>query len=438
MMQGRKPEVWAGVECTVNRVGDEYRNQLAFTGHLERVSDIDLLADLGVSAVRYPVLWEMVLPSGTGDPDWTWTDQRLADLGDAGISPIAGLLHHGSGPPTTDLLARDFPEQLAAYAGAVAARYPWVERYTPINEPLTTARFSALYGHWYPHQADDASFARALVNEVRGTMLAMQAIRRSCPDAQLIQTEDFGFTRSTPGLQYQADHENERRWLSFDLLVGRVTPDHRMWDWLRQSGISAKELLEMAARAETPAVLGLNYYMTSERYLDEAYERYPAWSHGGNGSDQYADVEAVRVRGCSLVGHEAVLRAAWERYQLPLAVTEVHIGAHRDEQLRWLWEAWNASTALRAEGIDVRAITPWAAFGSQDWDSLVVRLRGHYEPGLFDVRAPTPRPTALTHAVRALARDEEYWHPVLEQPGWWRRADRFFWGPEDDEGAGRE
>ena len=43
----------------------------------------------------------------------------------------------------------------------VAERYPWVRRYTPVNEPLTTARFSALYGLWYPHVRDDAAFLRA-------------------------------------------------------------------------------------------------------------------------------------------------------------------------------------------------------------------------------------------------------------------------------------
>ena len=49
-------------------------------------------------------------------PDWRWTDARLADLRALGIAPIAGLVHHGSGPRYTTLLDPDFPEQLAAYA----------------------------------------------------------------------------------------------------------------------------------------------------------------------------------------------------------------------------------------------------------------------------------------------------------------------------------
>jgi hypothetical protein len=41
-------------------------------------------------------------------------------------------------------------------------------RQRPFNEPLTTARFSALYGLWYPHHRSDQSFIRAVLNQVWG------------------------------------------------------------------------------------------------------------------------------------------------------------------------------------------------------------------------------------------------------------------------------
>ena len=64
--------------------------------------------------------------------------------------------------------------------------------WTPVNEPLTTARFSALYGHWYPHAVDEATFWLALLNEVEGTCAAMREVRHVNPAARLIQTEDLG------------------------------------------------------------------------------------------------------------------------------------------------------------------------------------------------------------------------------------------------------
>ena len=58
------PELWGGVECTVNRVGGRFFDQLELSGHARRASDLDLFAALGVRALRYPVLWERTAPEG--------------------------------------------------------------------------------------------------------------------------------------------------------------------------------------------------------------------------------------------------------------------------------------------------------------------------------------------------------------------------------------
>lgn len=424
-----RPELWAGVECTVNRVGDDYHDQLERGGHARRVEDLELLAWLGARAVRYPVLWERTAPGALSDADWGWPDERLGRLRALNIKPVVGLVHHGSGPRHTSLTDPDFPTKLAAYARAVAERYPWVEDYTPVNEPLTTARFSGLYGLWYPHGRDDRTFVRALLTQLRGVVLAMREVRAVNPSARLVQTEDLGKCFSTARLRYQSEFENERRWLTFDLLSGRIERGHPTWKYLRRAGAGERELMWFAENHCPPSILGVNYYVTSERFLDERLGRYPPHTHGGNGRDAYADVEAVRVRAEGLNGARAVLSEAWERYRLPLAVTEAHMGCTRDEQMRWLAEVWEDARALAAEGVDVRAVTAWALFGSFDWDSLVTRCGGRYEPGAFDVRAPRPRPTATARLIRDLARGVEHEHPALATPGWWRRLDRMTYAP---------
>ena len=188
--------------------------------------------------LRYPVLWEKHAGEAV---DWSWTDARLHRLRELGIEPIIGLVHHGSGPPHTSLLDPQFPAGLAEHARAVARRYPWIQFYNPVNEPLTTARFSCLYGHWYPHKKDLASFARALLIECEAVRQSMRAIREINPAAQLVQTEDLGKTFSTRHLAYQAKFENERRWLSLDLLCGRFNSSHAVWGVLRRAGISTDE-----------------------------------------------------------------------------------------------------------------------------------------------------------------------------------------------------
>jgi dTDP-4-dehydrorhamnose reductase len=230
---------------------------------------------------------------------------------------------------------------------------------------------------------------------------------------------------STSLLAYQAKFENERRWLTYDLLCGRVRRGHPLWNYLRrEAAVPAEELQFFSDHPCPPDIIGVNYYLTSERLIDERLALYPSSTHGGNGRHAYADVEAVRQRPEGLAGPRALLTEAWERYHLPLAVTEVHNGCTREEQLRWLLEIWDAAAHVKASGVDLRAVTSWALLGAFDWNSLVTRAEGYYEPGAFDVRSPTPRPTALATMVRELAQHRAPSHPVLDMPGWWRRSKR--------------
>jgi dTDP-4-dehydrorhamnose reductase len=420
-MTDRPPlELWAGTECTVNRVGDRWRDQSVANGFDRRLDDLDRIAQLGVKRLRFPLVWERTCPR-EGEFDFSWADARIAKMRELGLDFIAGLVHHGSGPAWTDLLDPEFPRKLAEYARAVAERYPFIDAWTPVNEPLTTARFSALYGVWYPHKRDDRSFVRALLNQVQGTVLAMQAIRDVNPRAQLVQTDDLGYIESSPSLRYQAEFENQRRWLGFDLLCGRVDAQHPMRAYLRNFGASEQELQALVDNPCEPDIIGLNCYITSERFLDERIELYPEHLHGGNGRARYVDIELARVHGRHIGGFAARLPEACERYGLPVAITEAHLGCTRDEQLRWLHQAWLAAQQAREQGHDVRAVTVWAAFGTYDWDSLLTQEAGHYEPGMFDVSSGTPRPTAIARLASELANGQPPGNPVLDGPGWWQR-----------------
>ncbi len=422
----RPLELWGGIECTVNRVGETYFDQIARSGHDNRLEDLDRFAALGIRRLRYPVLWERVAPDRCDEYQWAWSDERLARLRDLKVAPIVGLIHHGSGPRYTDLLDPEFPAKFARYARAVAERYPWVDAYTPVNEPLTTARFSGLYGFWYPHCTDDRSFLLALFHQIKATVLAMREIRKVIPQAQLVQTDDLGKVFSTPSLQYQAEFENERRWLTYDLLCGRDLSS-AIRDYFRR--VDFEDVFAWCRDHPLPPdVCGFNYYLTSERFLDERVYLYPGIAAGGNGVHQYVDVEAVRVRARGIEGASSLLREAWNRFKLPLAVTEIQNGCTREEQLRWLVEVWNDCVQLREEKIDVRAATSWSLLGAFDWNTLVTQDTGFYEPGAFDLRGSEPRPTAIANTLPLLAAGRQPDHPVLETHGWWHKEDRFSHG----------
>ena len=414
-----RPEIWGGIECTINRVKDDYRDQLVNSGHYDRPGDIELFAGLGIQKIRYPILWEKHKPTEETVIDWSWSESQLNKIRDSGMEPIAGLVHHGSGPLYTDLTDKKFPEKLAKYATEVATKFPWIKYYTPVNEPLTTARFSALYGFWYPHARKETAFQKALLNELKATVLAMQAIRKVNPDAQLVQTEDLTFIHSTPKLAYQARYENKRRWLTSDLLCGKVDRKHFFWKYFTTRGVPERDLQFFLDNPCPPDILGFNYYVTSERYLDENRSLYSPSTYGGNKKHKYADTEAVR-KGTSK-GLKFLLQEAWERYGIPVAVTECHLNCTREEQLRWFRENYIACCEAKESGVDVRAITAWSLLGAYDWNSLLTRHENSYEAGIFDVSDGNPRPTALAKMVKSLAEGGMYDTHLMAMPGWWHK-----------------
>lgn len=418
-----KFELWGGIECTINRVQDQYLDQLEYAGHYERITDLDHLENLGISKLRYPVIWEKHQPEQDTVIDWTRTGQYLERLRAMDITPIAGLVHHGSGPKYVNFYDGSFERGLADYALKVAAQFPWLEFYTPVNEPLTTARFCGLYGHWYPHKTSDYDFFKVLLSECKATVMAMKVIKQLNPNAKLIQTDDLGKCYSTPLLKYQADYENERRWLSYELLSGTLTPDKVMWKYMLEQGIKEAELRYFLENNYPPDVCGFNYYLTSERYLDEDLQKYPESYHGGNEIHNYADVHTALVKMDQESGAYHLIKEAWDRLQRPLAITECHLYSPREDQMRWFYDMWLTLNRLRDEGVDIKALTAWALYGLHGWNKLCTEPWGEYEPGVFSLSSGQPRPTAMVGLIQELSGKQAFEHPILEGEGWWQRDD---------------
>jgi dTDP-4-dehydrorhamnose reductase len=255
------------------------------------------------------------------------------------------------------------------------------------------------------------AFGRALVHQALGTLLALQAIRAHAPRAGFVLTEDlqtFVALDEDPQVAATVAHQRERSFLSAELVMGRIVPGHALYVYLHERCAVPAALLErIAANASAPDVMGWNYYPNSER----VFRRTPAGVE---------DRPRVAYAPGSLTAAPA-LRAAHARLGLPFGLSEVHVNAHERGRVRWLAQRHAELVRLASDGLPVRACGVWAAFGLNDWDSLLTGREDHREDGVFTFAGPgeRPRETALAGAVRTLAAGRAL--EVPEEPGWWER-----------------
>lgn len=163
---------------------------------------------------------------------------------------------------------QDFPRLFADYARAFASRFPQLRLYTPINEIVITARFSAELGWWNECLADDRSFVTALKHLCQANVLAMRAILDVQPEAVFIQSESSeDFHAARPEVERQAHLLNQKRFLALDLTYGypiRVS----MHEYLLDNGMTRAEYHWFEEnQVKAHCVLGNDYYVTIEHLV---------------------------------------------------------------------------------------------------------------------------------------------------------------------------
>ena len=80
---------------------------------------------------------------------------------------------------------------------------------------------------------------------------------------------------------------------------------------------------------------------------------------------------------------------------------------------------------MKKAGVNICALSPWALLGSFGWNKLLTCESCEYETGAYDISAGNIRPTAVAALIKKFTQQSTYENPVLNQPGWWKREDRF-------------
>ena len=351
--------------------------------------DFDLVQELGICFLRYgPPIHRTWL--GPGKYDWSFTDATFQDLRRRDMVAIVDLCHFGVPDWLGNFQNPEFVDHFPVYARDFAARYPWLQLYTPVNEMFICAVFSALYGWWNEQLTSDRAFVTALKYIVKANVRAMQEILNVQPDAIFVQSESTEyFHAATPRAIPPAEIMNARRFLSLDLNYGRRV-DSEMYEYLLDNGMTREEYqFFMQVRLKHHCIMGNDYYVTNEHRVAEDGSTRPAGE---------------------VFGYDEITRQYYERYRMPVMHTETNLveGPNGDEAVYWLWKEWANVLRVRNDGVPIVGFTWYSLTDQVDWDSALRFENGHVNPlGLYDLDRNI---RAVGTAYRQLIAD---WREVL-------------------------
>jgi beta-glucosidase/6-phospho-beta-glucosidase/beta-galactosidase len=231
-----------------------------------------------------------------------------------------------------------------------------------------TAHFSAGLGIWNECLSNDRAFVTAMKNIAKANILATEAIQDVQPAARFIQSESSEYFHPiNPDAAKLAQHLNERRFLSLDLIYGydmRAT----MYEYLMDNGMTRAEYHFFRNRNTKPVcIMGNDYYATNEHIV-------------------YPDGQWQQ---CEMFGYYVITKQYYDRYRIPVMHTETNnrdIAQNEKEALSWLERQWANLVRLKEDGVPIIGFTWYSLIDQVDWDSLLAEDNGRVNQyGLFDL-----------------------------------------------------
>jgi len=353
------PFLWiTGIEDTFiphTRTGLRALDEYELTQHYKLwKQDFDLVGETGVKYLRWGIPWYRLQPA-PDRWDWEWTDKVLDYLVNVKrITPILDLMHYGT--PLwleNSFINANYPHYVAEYARQVVMRYKTlVHYYTPLNEPMVNAEYCGRKADWPPYLAGDDGHIKLTLALAKGIALTTQVIKAEQPDSVTVQVEALwhSFTRDS-ALEERAFHYNACQYLCFDLTTGRVNDDYILAKYLRAHGTTDADLEWFYRNTVTFDFLGVNFYPWSYGELKQS----------SKGSVRYVTGEPPGDRIA------IVIREAYERYRIPIIITETSAKRDIRGRAQWMDETLDTVRALRRVGFPIVGYTWFPLFTMVDW-----------------------------------------------------------------------
>ncbi len=269
---GRGPSSWDRFSHEPGRVANGETGDVTSDHYHRWREDVDLMAEIGLTAYRFSIAWPRVQPDGSGPANPAGLDHydRLVDaLLARGIAPCPTLYHWDLPLALEDAggwLSRDTPERLADYARRCFDRLgDRVHTWFTVNEPWVAATLGYRLGLHAPGHRDLREAVVASHHLLLGHGAAVEAFRASGREGRIGIVLSLAPTE--PASEDETDREAARgsdgytnRWFLDPVFHGRYPDDTRaVFEGLVGPLAEIRDGDE--ARIGTPSdLLGVNYY----------------------------------------------------------------------------------------------------------------------------------------------------------------------------------
>ena len=375
---GRGESVWDRFCATPGKVRNGDDGGIACDFYHRYRDDIALMRELGIDAFRFSVAWPRVLPEGRGpvnEKGLDFYDRLVDELLGSGITPFVTLFHWDTpqvledegGWPSRGIVGA-FEEYVEAVGERLGDR---VGHWITHNEPWVYAWIGHAWGEHAPGLKSEADAVAVAHHLLLSHGWAVQAIRRSSPDAQVGITLNLAHiypASSSPEDEAAAWHFDGagNRWFLDPIFRGSYPADLLERNELVAPLVQEGDLETMAAPID---FLGVNNYF---RFVVGA---------GAEGPSVHFDPEAPRTdMGWEVYpdGLRALLVRVADEYE-PSAIYVTENGAafgdlrghdgrvHDPERTQYLQTYIDAVGRAIADGVPVKGYFVWSMLDNFEW-----------------------------------------------------------------------
>lgn len=403
---GRGPTIWDTFAHTPGRVVGGETGDIAGDHYHRWREDIEVMAELGLSAYSLTIAWSRLLPEGQGRVEprgVAFYRQLLQGLNDAGITPLVTLYHWDLPQALQDRggwANRDTVDAFVAYARLVLDELgDLVEVVKTINEPWCAAFLGHGSGVHAPGITDPRTSLRAAHHLLLGHGEAIRAMR------ELGGEHRFGLVPNLYGIVGASDSDADQRAVaSIDMLQNLLWldatlearyPDEllAMHERFRVEVVRDGDLERIAAPMD---VLGVNFYgafhvrgVDGPGTYDSAF---PGTEHVA--FDPPPEPWTAMDWGVEPEQLTALLTRLDERYDLPPIIINENGAAYNDvvaddgsvhdeDRRRFIERHLDALADAMDAGVDVRGYFVWSLLDNFEWAEGYAKRFGlvRIEPG---------------------------------------------------------